>query len=245
MTTTAKDVLIASGLYRTARIIQRRLNPSARRRFLDQKGLYSQFVKRGDLVFDVGANIGERTAVFLALGCRVVSFEPQPSCAKEVRARNNGMLRVEEKAVGASEGRAKLFLKKSDTLASLVHGWQGEDVGTIDVQVTTLDAAISQFGQPTFCKIDVEGFEAQVLQGLSHPIPMLSFEFHVNSDAKAAPECIKILSNLGPVKINAVGGEGCNWILSNWISQEQFTDTFPECVAPNIYGDIFAKLDHR
>lgn len=48
---------------------------------------YRQFVKSGDLVFDVGANVGNRTAVFLRLGARVVAVEPHASCVAELTNR--------------------------------------------------------------------------------------------------------------------------------------------------------------
>jgi len=47
--------------------------------------------------------------------------------------------------------------------------------------MVTLDAAtIETFGKPFYCKIDVEGWELDVLKGLSQPIPLISFEFHLN-----------------------------------------------------------------
>ena len=44
-----------------------------------------QFVKPGDLVFDIGAHLGNRTRAFVALGCRVVAVEPQPHVARMLR----------------------------------------------------------------------------------------------------------------------------------------------------------------
>jgi len=47
---------------------------------------YSQFVGAGDLVFGVGANMGNRAKIFLHLGCRVVCVEPQPDCVGVLRS---------------------------------------------------------------------------------------------------------------------------------------------------------------
>ena len=44
--------------------------------------LYGQFVRPGDLVFDVGAHVGDRIAAFRRLGARVVAVEPQPALVR-------------------------------------------------------------------------------------------------------------------------------------------------------------------
>ena len=122
-----------------------------------RRQFYGQFVGPGDLVFDVGANVGNRTKVFLKLGCRVVAFEPQASCVGTLRklyARNGSFTLVEE-ALGSRPGRFRR------------HDW----TQTQPVTVTTLDQAVSCHGLPRFIKIDVEGFELEALAGLSTPAP--------------------------------------------------------------------------
>ena len=76
--TAAKQITISTGLYRPARALRRAFNPSGRRLFREQQLLLRQFVKAGDLAFDVGANVGSRTQLLLSLGASVVAFEPQP-----------------------------------------------------------------------------------------------------------------------------------------------------------------------
>src|SRR3954451_18214640 len=69
--------------------------------------LYSGFVAPGDLVFDVGANIGENAAVFSALGTRVVAVEPLPQCAPYIGRTG---AHVEQFAVGATVGQLELLV---------------------------------------------------------------------------------------------------------------------------------------
>jgi 16S rRNA A1518/A1519 N6-dimethyltransferase RsmA/KsgA/DIM1 with predicted DNA glycosylase/AP lyase activity len=59
-----------------------------------RQNFYRQLIAPGDLCFDVGANIGDYTDTFLALGARVIAVEPQPSCADELRSRFAGNDRV-------------------------------------------------------------------------------------------------------------------------------------------------------
>src|ERR1700681_913492 len=48
--------------------------------------LYARFLRAGDLAFDIGAHVGDRTGSFRRLGARVVALEPQPLCARAIRA---------------------------------------------------------------------------------------------------------------------------------------------------------------
>jgi 16S rRNA A1518/A1519 N6-dimethyltransferase RsmA/KsgA/DIM1 with predicted DNA glycosylase/AP lyase activity len=63
----------------------RRELPANRRSRLVRKRFYSQFVQPGDLVFDIGANMGNRIEAFVALGASVVAVEPQSSCVASLR----------------------------------------------------------------------------------------------------------------------------------------------------------------
>jgi FkbM family methyltransferase len=243
MLSALKQASIFLGVYKPARAIHRILHPSESRDFREHRALLSQFIKPGDLVFDVGANIGIRTEIMLSLDARVVAFEPQPLCAREVRARGNDNLSVVEKAVGSAIGTATLHLKQANVQASLLHDWQGgPDVGSLTVPVTTLDAEIKQFGEPVFCKIDVEGFEAEVMSGLSTPLQSLSFEYHCSDDGVAKMRQIfKRLSEIGDYQANLIGQEDNNWLLPNWLPANEFVSAFPSCASPHYWGDVFCR----
>ena len=174
------------------------------RRFL------SPYIQPGQIVFDVGANEGEWTRVLRRLGARVIAVEPQSVCAEIIRSRfgDDPMVKVVESAAGDRPGRGALHpavtgsshASMSDEWrrVSIAHwgmppdGWLAE----VEVPVTTLDALIEEFGSPSLCKIDVEGFEAKVLAGLSHALPILTFEFH-NSMVHEIDRCVQLLDGLG------------------------------------------------
>src|SRR5437870_3378824 len=155
--------------------------------------LYRQFIRPGDLVFDIGAHVGDRVAAFRRLGARVVAVEPQPALITTLKLLygRDCAVAIEPLAVGRSAGTIELWLNVDNPTVSTASGdfvqaadgapgWEGQAWGrSIRVPVTTLDALIVRHGTPAFIKIDVEGFEAEVLTALTRPVPALSFEFTI------------------------------------------------------------------
>ena len=153
--------------------------------------LYGKFVRPGDLVFDVGAHVGDRIASFQRLGARVVAVEPQPAMVRVLRLLygRSKSVTIEALAVGREPGRARMLINVDNPTVSSISpafveaahdapGWETQRWGeTIDVAVTTLDALIAKHGVPAFIKLDVEGFEAEALSGLSLTVRAVSFEF--------------------------------------------------------------------
>jgi FkbM family methyltransferase len=238
-----KQTSIAMGCYRPLRHLHRAFNTSERKHFREHRDLFAQFVGPGDLAFDVGANIGARTEIMLSLGAFAVAFEPQPQLAREVRARGNAkLLTVVESAVASEVGTAKLFLTSSSGMASLVSDWRNEDDrGELVVPVTTLNVEIAKYGIPAFCKIDVEGFEQEVLKGLSVPIRAISFEYHCdNRGLEMMASCIDLLMGLGKYEFNLTGTEEAKLLLPQWMSEDAFLRAVSG--SAHFYGDIFARL---
>jgi Methyltransferase FkbM domain len=75
---------------------------------------------------------------------------------------------------------------------------------SIDVAVATLDDLIAAHGEPAFCKIDVEGFEVDVLAGLTRPVRALSFEY-LPPAHDAALAALDLVARLGAAGSNAAG----------------------------------------
>ena len=217
---------------------------------------YRQFVAPGDLCFDIGAHLGDRTAHFAGLGARVVAVEPQPLLHAALRRRFGREPRVTlvAAAVGAAAGRAELAIDPMNptvaTLSSDFIARAGRSRGfrrtrwreRIEVAVTTLDALIAAHGVPGFCKIDVEGYEHAVVEGLTHPLPRLSLEY---LPAALDPALIAIarLNQLGAYRFNRSPGESMRFVASRWLGAAEMVAELKGLAPDDGAGDVYALLD--
>jgi FkbM family methyltransferase len=221
-----------------------------------QRLFYSRFVQRGDLVFDVGASFGARVATFLALGARVVAVEPQAACQDALRRRfaRSKRFALVGSALGPAPGQAELrATAPGSTIATMSTDWLervrdsgrfgGADWSLAEtVEVQTLDALIAEFGAPVFCKIDVEGYEHEVLLGLTAPIAALSLEF-TPEHMEATRKCVARLQSLGAYRFNYSLDESFLLALDEWVPGEQLLEALAAHADDRVvFGDVYAQL---
>jgi FkbM family methyltransferase len=207
------------------------------------------------LVFDIGANIGNRVKVFRDLGWSVVAVDPQENCCSVLSksfARDAGV-KIVNKALGEKPDVAKMYVSSANVLSSLSkefiektsqsgrfqEGWWNNEV---EVEVTTLDRLIAEHGKPKFIKIDVEGFELQVVKGLSQPVEIISLEYtpELTSNLKSAIEHLERLANY---EFNLSWCESMVMSRSKWFDKEKLFHLMDSMVDEMyLFGDIYARL---
>jgi FkbM family methyltransferase len=217
--------------------------------------LHRRFVRPGDLVFDVGAHVGDRIAAFRRLGVRVVAVEPQPAVVRTLRLiyGRDPHVTIEAAAVGRQSGFVNMNLNLDNptvatasqefiAAASHARAWEGQTwTNSIHVPLTSLDALIEKHGVPSFIKIDVEGYEAEVLAGLARPVHGLSFEF-TTIQRDVAHACLKRCAELGYTKFNAALGESQRVEHADWIAADAISHWIAKLPAGANSGDIYASL---
>ena len=217
--------------------------------------IYAPFIRPGDLCFDIGAHLGDRIRAWSRLGARVVALEPHPGLMSWLQrwygGRDNIILL--EKAVGAQPGSANLWISRlTPSISTISHEWlmtvrqNRRFAGArweeqIPVSVTTLKELIAQYGEPAFCKIDVEGAELDVLRGLMQPLAGLSFEF-IPAVIETAVKCVERLSELGNYEFNWRMTEFPQLRSPAWLPPQDMIVQLQRMPRAGNSGDVYARL---
>jgi methyltransferase, FkbM family len=240
----------ARGVLRSLRIYY---GDGRRRAAMDR--LHAAFVRPGDLVFDIGAHVGDRVASFRRRGARVVAVEPQGALVAVLRLIHgrDPAVAIEAVAVGRHGGTIPLHLNLDNPTVSTASndfvqaaagapGWANERWTTsVIAPMTTLDALIARHGKPAFIKIDVEGFEAEALAGLSQPVATLSFEF-TTIQRDVAVAALRRCASLGFRHFNAALGESQTFAHGRWIDDAAIEQWLLALPPEANSGDVYATL---
>lgn len=165
-------------------------------------------LRKGDVVYDVGANIGYMTVVYadaVGSGGRVVAFEPSPACCVFLIKNTSywSTATVIPKAVSDTVGSCMFEEHQCLDLSRVVFGAVQDPSNRVRrVAATTLDDVVSSgFPAPQFVKIDVEGHELNVFSGarqmLRRHCPVLMFEAF---DSRALDACLAALKEIAPTE---------------------------------------------
>lgn len=214
----------------------------------------------GDLIFDIGANHGYKSDIFLRLGARVVAVEPDEICQVILGQRflayrlKKKPLSIVPQAISDKISVQQMWIDapgsaKNTLSPKWVETLRGDerrfghalDFGHWkEIQTTTVNQLINQYGSPFFIKIDVEGHELSVLRGLRQPVPFLSFEINLPEFQQEGLECIQALRKLAPSsRFNFTPNCRNGLVLNRWLEAEEFSDVLRGCTDESI--EVFCK----
>jgi FkbM family methyltransferase len=203
-------------------------------------------LRRGDLIFDIGANEGFKSDLFLRLGARVVAIEPDETNQSILRERFAKFRLVRRpivivgKAVSDNNALETMWIDGPGSAVNTLsqkwatalnankarhaNGHSGLDFAQQKtVETTTLERLMSEHGVPIFIKIDVEGYELNVIRGLQRPVPYLSFEVNLPEFRSEGLQCVEILGRLAAVgKFNYAVDCEQGLALERWLNAQEF-----------------------
>jgi FkbM family methyltransferase len=191
---------------------------------------YRRLLNRYDLVFDIGANNGDKTRLFTRCVDRIISVEPVQECVGRLVQRfgHDRRITIVPEGVSDSEGVGTISVYRGDHAAysTFSQKWveeQGPPARTAEVKLTTLDDLISRFGKPSYIKIHVEGYELNVLRALHTAVPLVSIECNLPLYLAETLECIALLARLSAnCLFNYCTAEPpCEFALGTWIPAPQ------------------------
>jgi FkbM family methyltransferase len=225
-----------------------------KRQIKRSKQFYSNFIGKNDLCFDVGANYGNRTSSFLSLKAKVVAIEPQEVCYKYLEKKFGNKIELVRKGLSNEEGVKEFYISETSTISSFSKNWINSvkdrrfkeyDWNKVaQVEMTTLDKLCEQYGIPKFIKIDVEGYEFEVLSGLSKQVKIISFEYTTPEQTNKAIDCLNLIYSLNKnIECNYSVGESMEFTFLKWISFEDMLSVIKSNeFSISGFGDIYVRV---
>lgn len=155
------------------------------------------------VALDVGANIGNHSLFFARRFAAVHAFEPHPDTFALLRFNTQWDPRIHARRVGlgSEAGRFELFEHATNLGGSSLRNASAQGDRKVSIDIERLDDLALDGRGPDFMKIDVEGFETEVLKGGLNTIargqPLIVLEQHLAEFRDGQPEAVRLLAGLG------------------------------------------------
>lgn len=220
-------------------IVQTELGFFEKRKF---KTFYSNFIGNSDFAITIGDSNGNISEILLQLGALVLVVEPLPEnfVYAEKKLRNYSQTILLHEDIGAfnaqftyNEAYEKNILPYSSNLTV------GADQSV--VKIRTVDELIREYSLPAFIKINANGFENEVLKGLTIPILLISVSFYSYLHSKTT-ENVRRLMSIGNYEFNWILNEEAKFQSKEWLSPKELNTSMSDFAGTRFSGEIFARL---
>lgn len=223
---------------------------------INRKNFYLEFLSKGDIYFDIGANYGNRIEPLIDSELKIIAVEPQEECVKYLKQKFKDKITVLKNGLGSKNETKTMYISDTNTLSSFSKEWidatkasgrfsQYKWQEQRQIEMLTLDQLINKYGHPNFIKIDVEGFELEVLKGLTQPFDTLSIEYTVPERLDSLKECLEYINTLFPnATFNYCKSEIPKLVLETWLDYNDFLNVVDSLNFLNTkFGDVYVKND--
>jgi FkbM family methyltransferase len=192
-----------------------------------------------NLIFDIGANLGSTVKIFIRKSKKIVAFEPNKLLVnnlKEMFKHDNVI--IDTRALSNKVGTKVFNVSNADSLSTFSEDWIHNSRFSntitwdtqIEVETTTLDNIIEEYGIPDYVKIDVEGYEYEVLSSLTKFLPDTLFAFEWAEETK--DKICLILEHVNNLGYRSFGYTEEDKVLFDgeidWVGYEKFLKTVEE-----------------
>lgn len=207
---------------------------------------YKKLIKVGDLCFDIGANNGAKSTIFLNIGAKVVAFEPQNSCYQNLQKIKNPNFYIEKCGI-TKENEIRDFHisnitdistfseKFIDTYKSNLCKWEKNE----PIKCYSLDHFIKKYGVPDYCKIDVEGLELEIIKSLKTKIPLIEFE-STSAFLMESIQCIKYLNTMN-YQFKILKDSSYKFYSEDWLNKENAIKKLKKYAYETIHTNIYCS----
>ena len=229
-------------------------SPKQKKLLKERTSFYSQFLGDNSLYFDIGANYGNRIEPICDKNIQIIAVEPQKECVKYLKSKYGNRITVLQNGLGDKIETKTMHISNANTLSSFSEEWidATKKSGRFskykwdekrEIEMTTLDFLIETYGNPDFIKVDVEGFELEVLKGLTKPFNTISIEYTVPERLDALVDCLRYINGLSPnASFNYCVSEKMEFDLLKWVGFTEIEQIInSKAFQDTNFGDVYIR----